>query len=92
MNVYFLHGSVSGTLYRFAHHTRGGGGGASKSLTKDKDFKLCPALVQEQVYIKLYTPGSLHQFLSCSWKPSGIYGGRRALETELVYTTHKNGN
>ena len=28
----------------------GGGGGASKSMTKDEYFKLCPALVQEQVY------------------------------------------
>ena len=29
---------------------RGGGGGASKSMTTDEHFKLCPALVQEQVY------------------------------------------
>ena len=28
----------------------GGGGGTSKSMTKDEYFKLCTALVQEQVY------------------------------------------
>ena len=49
-------------------------------MTKDEFFKLCTALVQEQVYAWVIASSFV-----CSWKPPR-YGGRHALETELVYT------
>ena len=48
-------------MYRFVRHAWG----ASKSMTKDEYFKLCPTLVQEQVYM----PGSLHHLLSALGSP-----------------------
>ena len=53
--------------------------GASKSITKDEYLKLCPSLVQEQVYAWVIASSFV-----CSWKPPR-YGGRHILETELVY-------
>ena len=49
-------------------------------MTKDEYFKLCPTLVQEQVYAWVIASSFV-----CSWKPPR-YGGRHILETELVYT------
>ena len=49
-------------------------------MTKDEYFKLCTALVQEQVYAW----GITSSLICLSWKPPR-YGGRHALETELVY-------
>ena len=48
-------------------------------MTKDEHFKLCPTLVQEQVYAWVIASSFV-----CSWKPPR-YGGRHILETELVY-------
>ena len=63
-------------FYRFVLHTWG----ASKSMTKDEHFKLCPALVQEQVYAWVIASS----FVMLLEAPQ--YGGRHVLETELVYT------
>ena len=46
-------------------------GGASKSMTKDEYFKLCPTLVQEQVYA-----WSLHHLLSALGSPPGMADAR----------------
>ena len=48
-------------------------------MTKDEYFKLCPALVQEQVYAWVIASS----FVMLLEAPE--YGGRHVLETELVY-------
>ena len=53
-------------------------------MTKDEYFKLCPTLVQEQVYDWVIASSFV-----CSWKPPR-YGGRHILETELVYRPRYN--
>ena len=54
-------------------------GGLPRAWQKMSFIKLCTALVQEQVYAWVIASSFV-----CSWKPPR-YGGRHALETELVY-------
>ena len=55
-------------------------------MTKDEYFKQCPALVQEQVYAWVIA-SSFVMLLEAPTPPPPPpqYGGRRVLETELVY-------
>ena len=70
-------------LYHFVHYTCG----ASQSMTRGEYFKLCPALVQEQVYTWVIA-SSFVMLLEAPPPPPPRYGGRsdkNILETGLVH-------